>query len=434
MQCKYCQKDLDEGVTVCPYCGESQEESKISKQLKVMKILVASVAGLMLLVLLAGVVNYGVTGSFLPRKNDLYYKNSYTVSEEKLDTDSGNKSYQKKLDKVVATMGEHTLTNRMLQIYYWQTVNNSNYADLDKTEALDAQYQDPEAGKTWEQFFIEEAITSWKQDMVLLDAAKAAGFEMPKGYADQFTTLETDMAAMCVQYGYSDVAAYLDDRVGRGVNFQTYYDYMWNYYLGALYWTEHAQTVEVTDDQIEAYFQEHEQELKNGYQMPITKDSGKLVDVRHILVKIAGGTKDEEGKTVYSEEDWETCRVKAQAILDEWLAGDKTEDSFAELAAKKTEDSGSKQTGGLYEYVYKGQMVQEFEDWCFDETREEGHTGLVKTTYGYHVMYYVYGEEGWLRVCRDGAKVTKAADELEAMVEKGQPEINYKNIVLGEMK
>ena len=435
MQCKYCQKELDEGVTVCPYCGESQEESKTSQQLRRVKILLTGFVGLILFVLLAGVVHYGVTGSFLPRKNDLHYKTSYTVSAEKLKSESGYKAYEKKLDKVVATMGEHKMTNRLLQVYYWTLVNRSSYTDLDKTKPLDTQYQDAQTNTTWEQFFIQQAIDTWKKEMIMSDAAAAAGYQMPEDYGSQFTTLQADLEKAAISRGHANVDEYLEENVGKGVNFQTYYDYLWNYYYGGLYWAEYAENLQVTDAQIEAYFQEHAQELASGkYGFPVTKETGKLVDVRHILVNITGGTKDEDGQTVYSEEEWEACRVKAQAILDEWLAGEKTEDSFGKLAYEKTEDTYSKTSGGLYEYIYEGQMTEAFEEWCFDDIRQKGDTDLVKTPYGYHVMYFIYGEEGWIRLCRDGAKLTASDAELEQKKAEQTVSVNYKNIVIGEME
>ena len=92
----------------------------------------------------------------------------------------------------------------------------------------------------------------------------------------------------------------------------------------------------------------------------------------------------------------EAAKQKAEEILDEWMSGDATEDSFAALAEEKSEDPGSSTNGGLYENVAKGQMVEPFEDWCFDETRVAGDYGLVKTTYGYHVMYFVgYDLPAW---------------------------------------
>ena len=34
-------------------------------------------------------------------------------------------------------------------------------------------------------------------------------------------------------------------------------------------------------------------------------------------------------------------------------------------------------------------MVDTFNDWIFDASRQPGDTGIVETTYGYHVMYFV---------------------------------------------
>ena len=113
-----------------------------------------------------------------------------------------------------------------------------------------------------------------------------------------------------------------------------------------------------------------------------------LKDVRHILVSYEGGTTDENGSKTYSDAEKNAAKEKAEAILKDWEAGAKTEDSFAELAKEKTTDPGSKDNGGLYEAVYPGQMVTPFEDWCYDDARKVGDTGIVQTDYGYHVMYF----------------------------------------------
>ena len=118
-----------------------------------------------------------------------------------------------------------------------------------------------------------------------------------------------------------------------------------------------------------------------------------LKDVRHILVSYEGGTTDENGTTTYSEEEKKAAKEAAEKILKEWEEGEKTEDSFAALAKEKSTDTGSKENGGLYEAVYPDQMVDPFEDWCFDETRKVGDTGIVQTDYGYHVMYFTGDNE-----------------------------------------
>lgn len=92
------------------------------------------------------------------------------------------------------------------------------------------------------------------------------------------------------------------------------------------------------------------------------------VSVRHILVK------DE---------------ASAQDVLKQFNEGEATESDFAALAELNSTDSGSKNNGGLYEDIYMGQMVEPFQDWCFDEARKSGDTGIVESTNGFHVMYFV---------------------------------------------
>lgn len=111
------------------------------------------------------------------------------------------------------------------------------------------------------------------------------------------------------------------------------------------------------------------------------------VNVRHILVKAVAG---EDG--TYSDAAKEAARTRAEEILAEYEAGPKTEESFAALAEEYSEDAGSNTNGGLYENVARGQMVEEFENFCFSE-HKPGDTGIVygeSGSYaGYHVMYYV---------------------------------------------
>ena len=129
------------------------------------------------------------------------------------------------------------------------------------------------------------------------------------------------------------------------------------------------------------------------YYIGSTDNIFPLRNVRHILIEYQGGTTDETGATVYSDEEKADVKAKAQALLDEWLAGEATEDSFATLANQNTQDPGSVSTGGLYENIAPGTMVEPFDTWCFDEARQVGDTGIVETTYGYHVMFFSgYGE------------------------------------------
>jgi hypothetical protein len=109
------------------------------------------------------------------------------------------------------------------------------------------------------------------------------------------------------------------------------------------------------------------------------------VDVRHCLVQF-----DTEDTSSVTNAQKEAAQKEAKALLDEWLAGDKTEESFAALVKDKTDDTASKETGGLYEGIRTSDnYVAAFEEWSFDDSRKAGDYGIVETEYGYHIMYFV---------------------------------------------
>ena len=144
-------------------------------------------------------------------------------------------------------------------------------------------------------------------------------------------------------------------------------------------------------------------------------NSYRTANVRHILVKAEA---DADGN--YTDEAKAAARAKAEEILAEYESGDKTEESFAALAEQYSEDTGSNTKGGLYENVAKGQMVQEFNDFCF-AGHKSGDTGIVygeSGSYaGYHVMYYVgEGEVYRLSLAEDALR----SADLEAWTEAAE--------------
>ena len=123
----------------------------------------------------------------------------------------------------------------------------------------------------------------------------------------------------------------------------------------------------------------------------------KTVDVRHILFQVSTSDLDSSSDTYDTDlaTRKDEAKAKAEDALAQWQANGGTEDAFAALANELSDDTGSNTNGGLYTKITKGQMVSEFNDWCFDPARKSGDTGIVynEGSYtGYHVMYFV-GED-----------------------------------------
>lgn len=128
------------------------------------------------------------------------------------------------------------------------------------------------------------------------------------------------------------------------------------------------------------------------YMLSRYRNDYNTANVRHILVQFDM----EDDATEPTEEQIAAAKASAEDILKTWQDGEATEESFAQLATERSEDGGSAANGGLYEDVYKGQMVTAFENWTFDAARKPGDTGIVQTDYGFHVMYFVStGSQYW---------------------------------------
>ena len=138
-------------------------------------------------------------------------------------------------------------------------------------------------------------------------------------------------------------------------------------------------------------------------QLALDSDSAsKVYSVRHILVIPESGDDDSSSSSSsstatkeYTEEEWAAALEKANSILDEYNKGDKTELSFAELAEKYTDDTSSTSVnmnnmygGGIMD-TQLGQMVSDFENWAIDSSRKYGDVEIVKSSYGYHIMFFI---------------------------------------------
>lgn len=407
--------------------GEEAPEGKAPRKRASTGKIVAAVAAIVVLVgVLAGAILYGAGFRFKIPKNDIFNRESYSVSDTQAAEDR---------DRVVATVGSRKLTNGELQSYYWMAVHsfisrNQYYlsqAGIDTTLPLDAQECTLQDGYTWQQYFLENALDLWHQYNALCIMAEENGFQIPQEDQDYLDGLADLLEETATQYEYESAEAMLHDDVGTGGTVDGYVNYMRSYFTAMSYFSQEYETMVPAQEEVDAYFAEHEAQLQEE---GVTKE-GMQVDVRHILISPEGGTLGEDGQMTYSEEEWEDCRVIAQEVYDQWLAGDATEESFAALATEKSTDGGSASNGGLYEKVTEGMMVEEFNDWIFQEGRKEGDHGMVKTRFGYHIMYYSYGEPIWVAHCRDAILKDRTTVFIDQAKAQYPAKIRYNQISLG---
>ena len=135
-----------------------------------------------------------------------------------------------------------------------------------------------------------------------------------------------------------------------------------------------------------------------------------LVDVRHILISAEA---DENGD--FTEEALAEAKAEAERIYALWQE-DPTEENFASLAEEYSMDEKSATNGGLYEDVYQDYMVEEFNDFLFNEGNKPGDHGIVYGTNGsyagYHIMYFSAEGEMFSDALADSAMRMEEYNEI----------------------
>lgn len=353
-----------------------------------------------------------------PELEELYKINSYTGSAEDV---IANK------DTIVATLGDKQLRNSTLQLYYWLDVYDylSSYgtSGLDLSKPLHEQKLGDYG--TWQHSFLGSALTGWQYCEALSTLAQEENTALLPFFQKQMDHMDEELRKSAEENDFASVEEMILHDVGPGVSAEDFRLQRLALYTAQSYTHNLINKMSFTDDQLEAYFTEYEARLSvEG----ITKTTGNCHSVRHILLQL------DESIEEPTDQDWDDLRDKAQALLNQWLSGEVTEESFAQLAIEHSEDPGSVNSGGLYDGLDENtSFLQPFKQWYLEEGRKAGDYCLIKTTAGYHIMYYSCTEPVWVYYCRN----MMISDELKkvetAAMEKWTPVIYYDKILLGEV-
>ena len=332
--------------------------------------------------------------------------------------------------------GNPAMTNADMQIWYWNDFTSfmeqyGNYASmfgLDYYSPLSSQ-PSLEENLSWEQMFLKSAATNKSVNYALAQAAYADGYtisEEDQQTIDDFTSAEGSLAQAAAEAGYSDVNEYIQLYYGTGITLETYIDYVKECLAHNYEYQLLQADIEgsITDEAISEYYDAHAEEMEASRVLKVNN-----VSVRHILITPEGEQDETTGD--YPEEAWEAAKEKADELYALWQE-DPTEDNFSTLANENSDDGGSNTTGGLYENFDTDDMVEEFSDWAFDSGRVYGDTGIVKTSYGYHIMFFVEQTDtkGWVEPTREKLLSELFNERIDALCEEYPLNFDYTKIRL----
>ena len=383
---------------------------------------------------------------------------------------------------VVATVGEEQLTNGQLQVYYWLEVASYRQAEReiapDFDGPLDTQPCEIDGSvASWQQYFLKRALSSWHSAQALTLQSVDEGIPTEEAYQPNMKNHEIYMSgkpataclygynknyrintlhqqyldnipqmleALAEKYGFADVSALAKDIAGASGEDLIACTELYN--RGYMYDTALSYGIAPTEEAVEAYFAEHQGDYANA---GITRDSEKLVDIRHILLIPGAGEQAgtaaasiaPDGTVTCSEAMWEACMASAQALVEDYekalqensrRANKSTEDAiFAELANKNSQDAGSALDGGLYRKLRKGQLSDTLDEWCFDDERQSGDVTILRSDVGCHVVFFKGSTDIWYDTAQENLTEELGGRKIAQAREKYPAEIDYSAITLG---
>ena len=237
---------------------------------------------------------------------------------------------------------------------------------LDVTKPLSEQVQDEETGATWADYFAEMALEDAKRDYALCAKAESEGFSLPEEKQTELDNVKKNIETYAEIYGMN-TKQYLRSIYGFGSDEKSYLEYLTRTLIADSYYDDHQESLTYEDSDI----REFEKDKKNNYNS-YTYSSCYLSHTDFL----EGGTKGEDGQTVYTDEEKAAARQAAK-VAAEALGKAKDAEEMREIAKTIKVNETSQVAVNDFTNQLHTSINGTLSDWLMDEARTEGEIGII---------------------------------------------------------
>lgn len=283
-------------------------------------------------------------------------------------------------NRTVATFGDHTLTSAMFSYFYWASYTSflnyygseaQNIVDL-YTPLSEQMYSED---VTWQDYFIDNAFMAYRQYCVLNDMAEADGFELSETAQNTLANAENELQEVAETMGFETIEEYLVANYGGGSTFENYMEYIHDHFVVQEYTAQLQNSFNYTDEEVEAFFDEHAAEYA---EKGVEKIDVNMAQLRYLMILPADD----------SEESYTAIDTAFDEMLADWENWeDKSEEGFMSFGEKWSEQGFAQDyldavAPGTISFSY-------FDDWTFGEPRTLGDTRTYYMQSGDYMFFYV---------------------------------------------
>ena len=235
-----------------------------------------------------------------------------------------------------------------------------------------------ESNHTYLDMVIDSAISELRMNKTLNRAMTDAGFELTE---DDKAMLEANVAELPIQFAQAaeqsgaSLPIFLEYSFGPGVSMEDLENYYRESFAVNAFITDHYNNVEVTEDELEAYYGENQNQLDmvNYYLAEFTADYAEDADEETVQAAI------------------DAAADTAKSMLEELDDADNFYDLAYEFASDEQKAALDRNPGSVYhqfELYSDPQTPSAVKTWLFDEARSEGEMAVVDGTSSSYVVLF----------------------------------------------
>ena len=356
---------------------KQRQEKKEARKLKAMTISFVAVMVAIALVFGGVLVSNGI------EKSGYFYKKTTAATVNGQNINSVHMNYY--LTDYIQNM-----YSQLEQQYSTSTNMMLGFMGVDANKALNEQIYDQQTGKTWADYYLEDALAKAKSDYALYAKATAEGFQLT---AEQQSAMDSNLSMMDLYaqlYGYKNADKWLQARYGYGSSLKSYTEYTKISTIASAYYNKYSQDLKYDDAAIRGY--EKDKMLNfNSYTYAYYTLSSSYF--------LTGGTKDESGNTTYTDEEKAAALKKAEETANSLKTAVNLEELDKAIGALEiNKDKTTPVTSTLREKVMYTNIPGNLQKWLSDTARQENEINVIaeeltgedgkKTTTGYTVVLF----------------------------------------------
>lgn len=299
----------------------------------------------------------------------------------------------------VAKLNDNVINKNEFVYYYTQNISSILQYKTDSSVSDEDFLNSAYGTGTLREMIKDETLNQTVRIELMLLLAKEEGFLADEAKIDEgWDSFDKYVDEMAKSYGMEknelSVAIFgIDYKPAEAV----YRDYLYT----QQFMESKMEEIEIDEEELAAYYETNRTNFDTAF-------------VSHILI-------------LCPEDATEDEVAEKSALADQILKRVNDGEDFAALVTEFSEDTSSVEKAGLYEVKHDGQMVEEFENWAFEN--DTGATGIIRTYYGFHIMRQD-GMKNTLEASREDVewsyRYDKYDSELNGLMESGKYNVEKK--------